>query len=168
MSELIWTVDAFAPKIEAFLNPILDAGDFDIDYDIFEVEKLEQPIGPEIAVDFEGADTELLLRRRAELLLALEHLTLEALQVPHQDRHRLMFDVDEYRMLRIDELCQTAKAAAEQVVRTGKRFEFSPMTSRERRIVHIVVSEFDSLITASEGVPPHRYAVIETRESGSA
>ena len=79
-----------------------------------------------------------------------------------------MFDVDEYRMLRIDELCRSARTAAEQVRRTGKRFKFRPMTSRERRIIHIVLNDDDSVATLSEGAPPNRRTVIEARKDNQA
>ena len=161
MADIEWTVDALGSRIEAFLDPVLDAADLDLEYDIFAVERSEKDIGPEIAVDFDGDDTSLLLQRRGELLFALEQLTVEALRIPHHERHRLLFDVDEYRMVRIDELCLTAKKAAEQVIRTGKRFAFQPMTSRERRIVHISLRGYDSITTFSEGAPPNRYTVIE-------
>ena len=168
MPELEWTVDGLAPSIEAFLNPLLDAADFDLDYDIFEVQRKDEAIGPEIAVDFEGEDTGLLTNNRGELLLALEHLTLEALRIPHQDRYRLIFDVDDYRMLRIEELCLSAKAAADQVKRTGRRFKFRPMTSRERRIVHLALRDENEVTTLSEGVPPNRYTVVELRQGERA
>ena len=163
MADIQWTVDALGSRIEAFLDPVLDAADLDLEYDIFTVDRSEKDIGPEIAVDFDGDDTSLLLQRRGELLLSLEQLTVEALRIPHHDRHRLLFDVNEYRMVRIDELCLTANKAAEQVIRTGKRFTFQPMTSRERRIVHISLRGYDSITTFSEGVPPNRYTVIETK-----
>lgn len=164
MAEIEWTVEGIAPSIEAFLNPLLDAADFDLDYDIYEVDRRDEAIGPAIAVDFEGEDTSLLTHNRGELLLALEQLTLEALRVPHQDRYRLIFDVDDYRMLRIEELCLSAQAAADQVKRTGKRFQFRPMTSRERRIVHLALRDEREVTTLSEGVPPHRYTVVELRK----
>ncbi len=168
MQEIEWTVEGIAPRIEGFLNPLLDAADFDLDYDIYEVERRDEAIGPEIAVDFEGEDSELLTHNRGELLLALEQLTLEALRVPHQDRYRLIFDVDDYRMLRIEELCLSAKAAADQVKRTGRRFKFRPMTSRERRIVHLALRDEDDVTTLSEGVPPRRYTVVELRKGRRA
>lgn len=163
MPELEWTVEGLAPKIEGFLDPLLEASGLDVGYDLAEVDRNDKRIGPEISVELGGEDKELLLRRHAELLLALEHLTVQALRIPPEDRHRLMFDVDDYRMLRIDELCQRARAAADQVKRTGKPFKFSPMTSRERRIVHIVLDEDESVRTLSEGNAPNRYLVIEPR-----
>jgi len=165
MAGIEWTVEGLAPRIEAFLNPLLDASGLDMGYDVVEVDRNDKEIGPEISVEFEGQDKELLLRRHAELLLALEHLTVEALRVPRQDRHRLIFDVDDYRMLRIDELCLRAKAAADRVKRTGKPFKFAPMTSRERRIVHIVLNDDESVTTLSEGNAPNRYTVIEPRKA---
>ena len=160
MQPIEWSMDAIGPKIEGFLNPVLDAARLDLGYDIYEVNRSDEAIGPDIAVDFIGGDTDLLLRRRGALLLALEQLTLEALDVPHQDRFRLIFDVEEYRMLRIEELCLSAKAAAQRVKRTGQRFAFRPMTSRERRIIHLALRHEDSVTTLSEGVPPHRYTVV--------
>ena len=161
MADIEWTVEALGPKIDDFLNPVLDAADLDLDYDIFKVEGNVAVIGPELMVDFEGNDTGMLLQRRAELLLALEQLTLEALRVPHQDRYRLIFDVNDYRMQRIEELCERARDAAEKVKETGKPYRFRPMTSRERRIVHVTLTDDEEVTTLSEGSPPNRYTVIE-------
>src|SRR5262249_36431968 len=82
-------------------------------------------------------DVDLLLSNRAELLLALEHLTMEMLHMPSEDHSRLAFDANDYRLLRIEELRMSAVAAAERVKRTGQPFRFSPMNSRERRVIHL-------------------------------
>ncbi len=165
MPKFEWTVDSIGLEIENFLDPLLDAADLDLNYEIYEVEQKEASIGPDIAVDFDGDDTDLLLNRRGELLLALEHLTLEALGVPHEDRYRLNFDSNEYRLHRIKELCMSALKAAERVKRTGKRFEFNPMTSRERRIIHVALRDIDEITTTSEGIPPRRYTVVMPRNN---
>ena len=167
MSSVKWTVDALAPKIEDFLEPVLDAADFDLDYDIYAIEEKSEFISPDIAVDFGGDDVELLLRQRGELLLALEQLTLEALRIPHEDRYRIVFDANDYRMLRIEELRLSAETAAQQVLATGRPFEFGPMTSRERRIVHLALRGHDAVTTRSEGAPPQRYAVVYLKDAES-
>ena len=168
MADIEWTVDSLGPKIEEFLNPVLDAADFDLGYDVYEVNHSDKAIGPDIAVDFTGGDADLLRHHRCALLLALEQLTLEALHVPHQDRYRLIFDVDDYRMLRIEELCQSAKAAGERVKRTGKPFAFRPMTSRERRIIHLALRHEHAVTTLSEGVPPYRHTVVSLLKQGKS
>jgi len=44
------------------------------------------------------------LPNRAELLLALEHVTMEMLRMPSEDHSRISFDANDYRLLRIEEL----------------------------------------------------------------
>ena len=82
-----------------------------------------------MVVRFSGPDVDLLLGNRAELLLALEHLTMEALRMPSEDHSRISFDANDYRMLRIEELRMSAVAAAEKVKRTGAAV---PLQSHEQ------------------------------------
>ena len=66
-------------------------------------------------VKFAGKDLDLLLTNRAELLLALEQLTMEMLRMPNEDHSRISFDANDYRLMRIEELRMSAGAAAEKV-----------------------------------------------------
>jgi len=68
---------------------------------------------------------DLLLANRAELLLALEHVTMEMLRMP-SETIRGFFDANDYRLLRIEELRLSAMTAAEKVKRTGVPFRFNP------------------------------------------
>ena len=99
----------------------------DLSYAIESAETLDNRdlFSPDLLVKFSGPDVELLLLYRAELLLALEHLTLEALRVPHRDRYRLVFDAEDYRVTLIEELRLSAQAAAEKVKRAGVSVPFS-------------------------------------------
>lgn len=160
MPETDWTLDEMGSRIDGFLGPLIDAAGFDLGYEISEGRRAGAFIQPDITVAFKGRDTELLLAYKAELLLALEHLTLEALKIPHDDRYRLIFDANDYRLLRIEELRMSAEVAAEKVVRSGMPFHFSPMTSRERRILHLALRDNHDVRTESEGVAPNRHTVI--------
>ena len=82
---------------------------------------------------------DLLLGNKAELLLALEHVTMETLRVGSEDHSRISFDANDYRLLRIEELRLSAMTAAEKVKRTGQPFRFNPMNSRERRVIHLAL-----------------------------
>ena len=117
-------------------------------------------ISPDILVEFEGEDLPLLLENRGELLLALEQLTLEAIRTPHEERYRILFDADDYRLSRIEELQMTARVAAEKVRATGMPFHFQPMTSRERRILHLALRDEPGVKSLSEGAAPQRHTVI--------
>src|SRR6266545_915078 len=112
---------------------------------------------PEVVVKFSGKDVDLLLGNRAEVLLALEHLTMEALRMPSEDHSRLSFDANDYRLLRIEELRLSALAAAEKVKSTGVPFRFNPMNSRERRVIHLALRNETTLRSESGGQGPTRH-----------
>jgi spoIIIJ-associated protein len=154
-------VAATGPKIETFLRQILDDAGFQLTFEILPGESSNPEIeNPEIMVKFTGQDVDLLLANRAELLLAMEHITMEFLRMPSDDHSRLSFDANDYRLLRIEELRMSAGAAAEKVKRTGVPFRFNPMNSRERRVVHLSLRNEADLRSESSGQGPFRHVVI--------
>ena len=93
------------PRIDAFLRTTLQNGGFDLNYAIADAGPAEDDFEtPDVVVKFTGRDVDLLLSNRAELLLALEHATMEMLRMPSEDHSRLSFDANDYRLLRIEEL----------------------------------------------------------------
>ncbi len=115
---------------------------------------------PDLLVRFSGADVDLLLANKAELLLALEQLTMEALGMPSEEHSRLCFDANDYRVLRIQELRMSALAAAERVKKARVPFHFSPMNSRERRILHLALRDQTEVRSESVGLGPIRQVVV--------
>jgi spoIIIJ-associated protein len=130
----------------------------------FEIADAENPHpefeNPDSVVRFSGPDVDLLLDNRAELLLALEHLTMEVLGIPPEHHTRICFDANDYRMLRIEELRISAAAAADKVRRTGIPFTFNPMSSRERRIVHLALRDEQDVRSESTGFGSRRQVVV--------
>jgi spoIIIJ-associated protein len=156
-----YTVDSLKPKLAQFLDPLLSRSGFELSYDVATGQSAHPEVeNPEVTIKFYGTDTDLLLANRAELLLAIEHLSMEALNVPPEDHSLLSFDANDYRLLRIEELRMSALAAAEKVKRTRVPFHFNPMTSRERRIIHLALRDERELRSESLGVGPHRAVVI--------
>jgi spoIIIJ-associated protein len=149
------------PRIEDFLDTALDLADFDLDFDVTEGETLHPDFeNPDLIVRFTGPDVELLLANKAELLLALEQLTMEALRMAPEEHSRVCFDANDHRMLRIQELRMSAQAAAERVKKTHQPFHFSPMNSRERRILHLSLRDETEVRSESVGEGPIRQVVV--------
>lgn len=113
----------------------------------------------EICVEFTGPDTPLLLARNGELLLALEHVAAKVLRFEHEDHDRISFDADNFKVLRQRELQVAAEVAIERVRRTGQPYSFSPMSSRERRLLHLALAS-SGLQTASSGEGSRRFVVL--------
>lgn len=161
MSAKKYTAESIGPRLNDFLRPILKRAGFALDYAMVEGQSVHPEYeSPEVTVQFKGADVELLLANRAELLLALEQVAMEALRMPSEDHSRISFDANDYRMLRIEELRLSASAAAEKVKRTGAPFFFNPMNSRERRVIHLALRSETDLRSESAGFGGHRQVVV--------
>lgn len=161
MNERKYTIQKIGAQIDRFLSQILKAGGFRLKYQMSEGETAHPDFeNPEITVKFSGPDVDLLLANRAELLLALEHLTMESLRMPSEDHSRISFDANDYRALRIEELRLSAAAAAEKVKSTGVPFNFNPMNSRERRVIHLALRNEPAVRSESTGLAAMRHVVI--------
>ena len=161
MTERKYSVSAIGLRIDGFLQTTLENANLELDYEIQDAAPGEDDFEtPDVHVKFSGPDVDLLLSNRAELLLALEHLTMEMLKMPSEDHSRLAFDANDYRLLRIEELRMSAVAAAEKVKRTGVPFRFNPMNSRERRVIHLALRNETTLRSESGGQGPSRHVVV--------
>ncbi|HEY7303186.1 MAG TPA: R3H domain-containing nucleic acid-binding protein [Bryobacteraceae bacterium] len=156
-----YSIDSLRPRLEQFLGPVLQQAGFEVSFELRAPENPHPEVeNPDVTVVFSGADVELLLANRAELLLALEHLSMEALRLPTEDHSLISFDANDYRLLRVEELRMSALAAAEKVKRTRVPFHFNPMTSRERRVIHLALRDEKELRSESVGVGPSRAVVV--------
>lgn len=155
---------AVAKKIDALLKGIISNGGFRLKYRI--TVNPPAPAGPpdleqpEILVDLAGPDSTLVLERGAELLRSLETVIHEALRLAPDDHSKISFDCRGYRAARQQELRLAAEVAAERVIKTGIPYSFAPMSSRERRLIHLAFRNHESLVTQSEGEGLRRYVVV--------
>jgi spoIIIJ-associated protein len=160
---------AAANKINEFLQAVVTHGGLHLKYRIVvdpppqsEWEK------PEVFVDLSGPDSALLLDRGGELLRALELLALEILRLPSGEHEKISFDCKNQRSARFQELRMAASVAADKVRQTGTPFHFAPMSSRERRVVHLALRDQTDLRTESDGEGFNRCVVLYPAEYKSA
>jgi spoIIIJ-associated protein len=160
-----YTIADVGPRIEQFLGPVMRITSFDLNWEIEQGQHLHPDFeDPEVVVKFSGPDVDLLLANKAELMLALEHLTMEVLRMPAEHHSRLCFDANDYRVLRIEELRLSAATAAEKVKQSRRPFHFNPMNSRERRIIHLSLRNETDVRSESTGTGPIRQVVIVPSE----
>jgi spoIIIJ-associated protein len=156
-----YSLASVGPRIEQFLRPLVQQAGFRLNYEVVDGQPAAGDFEtPDVVVRFSGPDVDLLLANRAELLLALEHVTMEALRMPSEDHSRISFDANDYRLLRIEELRLSASAAAEKVKRTGVPFRFNPMNSRERRVIHLALRNETEVRSESSGSGGFRQVVV--------
>ena len=119
---------------------------------------------PDILVEFAGPDSSRLLERGAELLRAMELLAMEMMRLPGNEHEKISFDCMGHRKARLEELRMSAKVAAEKVRQSGTPYHFAPMSSRERRIVHLALREEQDLTTESTGEGLRRSVVLYPKD----
>jgi spoIIIJ-associated protein len=161
LPERKYSAASIGSRIDSFLRTTLQTGGFRVNFDIGDVETTESDFEtPDMVVKFNGPDVDMLLSNRAELLLALEHVTMEMLRMPSEDHSRISFDANDYRLLRLEELRLSATTAAEKVKRTGVPFRFNPMNSRERRVIHLSLRGETAVRSESLGSGPTRQVIV--------
>jgi spoIIIJ-associated protein len=119
----------------------------------------------EVLADLDGRDKEILLERGADVLKAFEHLAFKALRLEPAYHEKIHIDSGGYRALRFEELKMTARVAAERVQATKQPFRLNPMSSRERRIVHLAVKDMPGVRTESVGMGEERQVVIHPADN---
>lgn len=154
---------AAAKKISELLNGIITHGDLRLKYKILvdPPSSGEEPSQrPQILVEIGGADSPLVLERGGELLRAFEHVALEMLRLAPDEHDHVLFDCQNFRAARLKELRLAASVAADRVRQSGSPYAFAPMSSRERRILHLALRDSDDLRTESAGEALQRYVVV--------
>ena len=105
-------------------------------------------------------DARLIIGERGANLAAAEHLIRKIIQKKYGVDQRFSLDINDYRMRRLEDLKQDVKAAAKEVRTRGRPVPLRPMTSFERRIVHLLLAEYPDIATESTGGEPERRVVI--------
>lgn len=158
---------AAANKVNSLLKTVLAYGGFRLKYRITAGDSAVDSDGvrtAEIQVELSGPDASLLLARGGELLLALEHLAAKALRLEIDEHDRVSFDSQNFKALRQQELALAAQVAVEKVRKTNVPYEFAPMSSRERRLIHIAMREYPDVRTESAGEGPNRSVVVYPKD----
>jgi spoIIIJ-associated protein len=154
---------AAATRIAEFLKTLTSLGGLKLKYRITAGAGAADPEGfeaREIYVELAGPDAPLLTQRGGELLYALEHVAAKVIRLEPEEHEKVSFDASQFKATRARELRRSAEIAAQEVRETGQPYSFRPMSSRERRMVHLLLKAFEDLETASSGEGPGRFVVL--------
>lgn len=153
---------AAAEALRHFLENIVRVSGLELQVNVHSVQVESAGSGgdAEVLADLDGKDKEILLEHGAEVLKALEHLAFRALRLEPAFHEKIHIDCGGYRALRFEELRMTARVAAERVKSSHQPFRLNPMSSRERRIVHMALKDVSGVRTESAGVGEERQVVI--------
>ncbi len=117
-----------------------------------------------IHIDIWGEDLGLLIGKGGATLEALQEVVAAIVRRRFQDHREVVLDVEGYRERKRKKIVELAREMAERARRTGRPSKLSPMTQKERKIVHETIKELKGVMSYSEGSEPFRRVVIVPEE----
>ena len=151
-----------AEQVASFMRTLTGTGGFRLKFRITAGAGAADPDGFErrdIYVECKGPDADLLTERDGELLRSLEHIAAKILRLEPEEHDRVSFDANGFKASRARALREAADNAIDAVDDTDQPFSFAPMSSRERRMLHLFLKE-SGLQTASSGEGARRFVVL--------
>ncbi|MEK7175020.1 MAG: R3H domain-containing nucleic acid-binding protein [Patescibacteria group bacterium] len=136
-----------------FLSPDADINSFEID-------------GDHIRINATVKEAGFIIGRDGENLRALQYIL--GLMVSKKTEGALtpfnfIFDINDYNKEKEDYLTALAKNTAHTVLETKKTIGLEPMSSFERRIIHLVVEKIEGVASESVGEGEERRVVIKPK-----
>lgn len=125
--------------------------------------EVEARDGQPPVLEIKAAEAGPLIGHRGEVIGAIQHLLRVMLYRTDQDAS-VVVDVDGYRERQHDQLRELARAKADEVRQTGRSAVLAPMSSYERRLVHVELKDADGVLTESLGEGGHRRVVIKKQD----
>lgn len=98
-----------------------------------------------------------------ETLAALQHIVRTLYSAATGEFGNIVVDVNEYRDRQEQNLRDLALRVAAQVKQGGEAQVLRPMSSYERKVVHLTLAPFADITTESVGEEPYRKVVIKRK-----
>ena len=143
-------------RVRDFLQRTLDAMGVPLDIAIHDTPD-------SIRIDLTGEAGEVLLRRRAETLDALQHVVNTAFRRELDDDRTLVVDCLDYRKAKDAELKQMTRFIMEKAKSSGAPQEMGPLNPYARRLVHLTVAEDSAMSSESIGDAFLKTVIISVR-----
>ena len=105
-------------------------------------------------------DTSLLIGWHGESILALQYVLRLTLKKKFEDHIPFVLDVGDYRDKQEKALKKIGEEAASKAIATNKPVILNPMTAFERRVVHMVITEKESVKSESVGEGDSRRVMV--------
>lgn len=120
-----------------------------------------------IILGIEGDESGLLIGKRGQNLDALQYIINKAVNKIDVEHKMVLIDSGEYRKRREEFLLGLAEKIRKKVKKTKKPVSLANMNAHDRRIIHLVMQEDESLVTQSRGEGKYRKIVILPAKTGN-
>ena len=115
---------------------------------------------PPLTLNVTGADLGVLIGHRGETLQSLQFVVRQILNKEAGQWVPIVIDVESYLVRRRKKLQQLAFRMADKVAFSKRKITLEPMTSQERRIIHMQLRGHEQVYTRSAGEGNRRKVII--------
>jgi len=115
-----------------------------------------------VTATLSGGELGVVIGKHGKTIDAVQYL-VNAIRARYGQAKPVVIDAQNYRRRREQALQETAERAARDAIRTGAPVALEPMTSVERKIVHLLLKDREDVETSSDGREPFRHIVVSPR-----
>ncbi len=144
-------------KIKNIIEEFFQKMSFDIQIESLSQKELV------LSVCLKSDDPRILIGEKGETLFEIQHLLKIILKKKFfsQELFYIDLDINDYKKKKIDYLKELAKSLADEVCLTKEEKILPPMSSYERRIIHLELTERGDVLSESIGTEPERRIAIK-------
>jgi spoIIIJ-associated protein len=161
-------VSKITEQAQELMDYFLEAFDVDVktDYEMKDYEDEEGVRKYFLKINIDGEDLGILIGYRGRNLKSFQRVFMMILNrrvedMLGEDRFmRVVIDVSGYRENRRESLRDMAERIRREVVESGESVDMPPMTSYERRVIHVHLSHFSDVTTESFGKGSDRHVKV--------
>ena len=106
---------------------------------------------------------QMLIGDRGTILAEVQHLLKAILRRSVDEDFYVDLDINDYKKKKNEYLKQLSESLAEEVALTKKEKILPPMSAYERRIVHLVLVDYEGIMTESTGEGLQRRVIIRVQ-----
>lgn len=114
-------------------------------------------------IQLKTEDPGVLIGYHGQALAALQQMITMMAFKKTNEWVRVLVDVEDYREKRKEVLERMANSIAEKVKTSGKSHLLPPMSSFERRIIHVILADHPEVETVSEGEGDQRHIIVKLK-----
>ena len=114
-----------------------------------------------LRVNIETEEAPFLIGQGGQNLVCLQQIVRKIVEKKSDQPVSFILDVNNYRRYKTEVLKEIAQKTAEKVLSEGRAVIMQPMNAFERKVIHTVMANYQSLATISEGEEPNRRVIVK-------
>ena len=126
--------------------------------------EVDEEDGKYINVALSGEDLGSLIGYRGRTLNSLQLIFVQILIKEIQEPYSILLDINDYRQRRKEYLKTLAHRAAQESMESGQDTELPPLSSFERRVIHMELKNHEEVETESEGEREDRHIIVKIKK----